>query len=140
LALLLDWDEAERILVEAANEVNKEIIEQTGEEQFIRAELLDAGVLMRLRHKVQLPRRQEVSTNIVRIIFQKLYESKTVEFCYPGLEITYQWKGKVLLPNLTEHSEEDDDRCGCLAESPNREQHQLHLFLMMSLTLRPGQI
>ena len=58
----------------------------------------DAGILMRLRYKVEPPRRQEVSTGIVRIIFQKFYESKTVEFCYPRSEITYQWKGRALPP------------------------------------------
>ena len=104
-----DWDEAERILIEAAKEVKKEIIEQTGEEPFIRAELFDAGILMRLRYKVDPPRRQEVSTNIVRIIFQKFYESKTVEFCYPRSEITYQWKGRTLPPHPTKHGEKDDE-------------------------------
>jgi small-conductance mechanosensitive channel len=104
-----DWNEAERILVEAAKEVNKDIIEQTGEDPFIRAELFDAGVMMRLRYKVQPPRRQEVSTNIVRIIFQKFYESKTVEFCYPRSEITYQWKGRTLPPHPTKHDERDVD-------------------------------
>ena len=89
-----DWEEAERILIEAAKEVTKDIIEKTGEEPFIRAELFDAGTILRLRYKVEPPRRQEISTNIVRIIFQKFYESKKVEFCYPRSEITYQWKEK----------------------------------------------
>lgn len=104
-----DWGEAERILVEAAKEVNKDIIEQTGEEPFIRAELFDAGVLMRLRYKVEPPRRQEISTNIVRIIFQKFSETDKVEFCYPRSEITYEWKGRLLPPHPAEHSEGDDD-------------------------------
>jgi len=54
---------------------------------------------MRLRYKVEPPRRQEVSTNIVRIIFQKFYESTKVEFCYPRSEITYEWKGRLLAPH-----------------------------------------
>lgn len=94
-----DWDEAERILIEAAQIVTRDIIQQTGEEPFIRAELFDAGILMRLRYKVDPPRRQEISTNIVRIVFQKFYESKKVEFCYPRSEITYEWKGRLLPPH-----------------------------------------
>ena len=93
-----DWDEAERILIGAAKEISKDIIQQTGEEPFIRAELFDAGILMRLRYKVEPPRRQEISTEMVKIIFKKFFESKTVEFCYPRSEITYQWKGRMLPP------------------------------------------
>jgi len=88
-----DWEEAERILIEAAKNVTGDIIEKSGDEPFIRAELFDAGVLMRLRYKIDPPRRQEISTYIVREIFQKFYESSRVEFCYPKSEITYEWKG-----------------------------------------------
>lgn len=94
-----DWEEAERILVEAAQEVTKDVIAKTGEAPFIRAELFDAGTLLRLRYKVEPPKRQEVSTDIVRIIFQKFYESQKVEFCYPRSEITYEWKKKLPSPD-----------------------------------------
>ncbi len=94
-----DWDEAERILVDAAQKVTGDIIAATGEQPFIRAELFEAGVLMRLRYKVEPPRRQEVSTEIVSIIFRKFYESGTVEFCYPRSEVTYEWKGRLLPPH-----------------------------------------
>lgn len=96
-----DWEEAEKILIRAAREITKDVIEKTGEEPFIRAELFDAGVLMRLRYKVDPPRRQEISTEITKIIFQRFYESHLVEFCYPRSEITYEWKGRTLSP-LTE--------------------------------------
>ena len=108
-----DWEEAERILIDAARDVTKDIIEKIGEEPFIRAELFDAGVLMRLRYKVEPPRRQEISTNIVRIIFQKFYESGTVEFCYPRSEVTYEWKGRLLTPrpeNIYLGSADDEDK------------------------------
>ena len=96
-------------MIGAAKEISKDIIQQTGEEPFIRAELFDAGILMRLRYKVDPPRRQEISTEMVKIIFKKFHESKTVEFCYPRSEITYQWKGRMLPPHLTKHSEGDDN-------------------------------
>ena len=97
-----NWEEAEKILVEAAKEITADIVEKTSEDPFIRAELFDAGVLMRLRYKVEPSRRQEISTNIVRIIFRKFYESERVEFCYPRSEITYEWKGRLLPPHPTE--------------------------------------
>ena len=93
-----DWEEAEKILIKAAKEVTKEIIEKNGEEPFIRAELFEAGVLMRLRYKVDPPRRQEVTTYIVRIIFKEFSKNPRVEFCYPRSEVTYEWKGRLLPP------------------------------------------
>lgn len=87
-----DWEEAERILVESAKSVTKDLIEKTGDQPFIRAELFDAGVLMRLRYKVEPPNRQEISTYIVREIFREFGNCSKVEFCYPKSEITYEWK------------------------------------------------
>jgi small-conductance mechanosensitive channel len=95
-----DWDEAERILVEAASEITKDVIEKTGEQPFIRAELFDAGVLMRLRYKVVPPRRQEVTSEIVKIIFREFFVNPKVEFCYPRSEITYEWKNRQLPPPI----------------------------------------
>ncbi len=87
-----DWEEAERILISAAKKVTKDVIEKTNEQPFIRAELFDAGVLMRLRYKVEPPNRQEISTYIVREIFKEFANNPKVEFCYPKSEITYEWK------------------------------------------------
>ncbi|MBM3237642.1 mechanosensitive ion channel family protein [Candidatus Poribacteria bacterium] len=94
-----DLKEAENILINAAKEVTKEIIEKTGEEPFIRAELFESGTLMRLRYKVDPPRRQEVSTYIVKIIFNQFGKNPKVEFCYPKSDITYQWKGRIFPPH-----------------------------------------
>lgn len=104
-----DWEEVERILVEAAKEVTKDVIEKINEEPFIRAELFDAGVLMRLRYKVDPPRRQEVSTNIVRIIFRKFEKTPKVEFCYPRSEITYEWKGRLIPPRPGENRGREEE-------------------------------
>jgi len=98
-----DWEEAERILIEAAKKVTKVAIDKTKDEPFIRAELFESGVLMRLRYKVEPPERQEISTYIVREIFREFGENPKVEFCYPKSEITYEWK------NLPQ--KEDENLC-----------------------------
>ena len=87
-----DWEEAERILIESAKKVTKELIDKTNDEPFIRAELFDSGVLMRLRYKVEPAMRQEISTYIVREIFREFGKNPKVEFCYQKSEITYEWK------------------------------------------------
>ena len=87
-----DWDEAERILVDAAKQVTADTIEITGEEPFIRAELFDAGVLMRLRYRTTPEDYAENVSNIVKIIHKAFGENNKVEFCYPHSEVLYSLK------------------------------------------------
>jgi small-conductance mechanosensitive channel len=44
-----DWDEAERILLDAAREATSDIIQQTGQQPYVRSDMYDYGVYMRLR-------------------------------------------------------------------------------------------
>jgi len=93
-----NWEEAERILVDAAKVVTADVIEEIGEEPFIRAELFDAGVMMRLRYKTRPVDRAKSLSDIVKIVFHGFSESKTVEFCYAHSEIIYSWKDQPALP------------------------------------------
>jgi small-conductance mechanosensitive channel len=92
------WEEAEQILVDAATVVTADVIKETGEEPFIRAELFDAGVMMRLRYKTRPVDRAKSLSDIVKIVFHGFSESKTVEFCYAHSEIIYSWKDQPALP------------------------------------------
>ena len=87
-----DWDEAEKILVDAAKQVTADTIKITGEEPFIRAELFDAGVLMRLRYKTTPEDYAENVSDIVKIIHRAFGENDKVEFCYPHSEVLYSLK------------------------------------------------
>ena len=87
-----NWDEAEKILVDAAKQVTADTIEITGEEPFIRAELFDAGVLMRLRYKTTPEDYAENVSDIVKIIHRAFGENDKVEFCYPHSEVLYSLK------------------------------------------------
>ena len=93
-----NWEEAERILVDAAKVVTADVIEEIGEEPFIRAELFDAGVMMRLRYKMRPVDRAKSLSDIVKIVFHGFSESKAVEFCYAHSEIIYSWKDQPALP------------------------------------------
>ncbi len=97
-----DWDKAEEILIDAAKEVMADVIEATGEEPFIRAELFDAGVLIRLRYKTPPAARQERSSEIVKIIFHQFAKADEVEFAYPHSEVLYRWKEAGDLPGQVE--------------------------------------
>ena len=87
-----DWAEAEQILVRAAQEVTADVIKETGEAPFIRAELFDAGVMMRLRYKTRPVDRAKSLSDIVKIIFHEFSKCKNVEFCYAHSEVIYSWK------------------------------------------------
>ena len=87
-----DWDEAEKILVDAAKQVTADTICATDEEPYIRAELFDAGVLMRLRYKTTPEDYAKNVSDIVRIIHKGFSKNDKVEFCYPHSEVLYSLK------------------------------------------------
>ena len=45
-----DWDEAERILLHAAHQATSDVIAQTGQQPYVRSDMYDYGVYMRLRY------------------------------------------------------------------------------------------
>ncbi len=87
-----NWQVAEHILLDAARQVTEDVIKEIGEEPFIRAELFDAGVMMRLRYKTRPTNRAESLSDIVKIIFHEFAKNDTVEFCYAHTEVIYSWK------------------------------------------------
>ena len=87
-----DWEEAEKILVGAAKQVTANTIGITGEEPYIRAELFDAGILMRLRYRTTPEDYAKDVNDIVKIIHKAFSENDNVEFCYPHSEVLYSMK------------------------------------------------
>lgn len=85
-------DGAERILVAAARSVTAEIITETGRDPFVRYEIADSGMRVRLRYQTLGTERQRVSSDICRIVFRDFSKSDKVEFAYPHSEIIYQRK------------------------------------------------
>ncbi len=78
-----DWKIAEQILITAATEVTKDIIAKTGNEPYIRSDLYDYGVYMRLRYYTQVQRRAEIAYNINKTIFQEFQNNKSVDMAIP---------------------------------------------------------
>ena len=78
-----DWDTAERILLDAAREVTKEIIAETGKEPYIRSDIYDYGVFMRLRYMTYATDRPRVSHEILKRIFRDFQGTKRVDFAIP---------------------------------------------------------
>ena len=98
-----NWEEAEQILLNAAKQVTGDAIEETGEEPFVRAELFDAGVLMRLRYKTRPADYAQNVHDIVKIIHGEFGKNDKVEFCYPHSEVVYSLKKQPAPPAASDN-------------------------------------
>lgn len=78
-----DWDTAIEILTEAAREVTAEIIKDTGQEPYVRADNYDYGVYMRLRYITLATDRPRISSLILERVFKRFQENKNVDFAIP---------------------------------------------------------
>jgi small-conductance mechanosensitive channel len=78
-----DWDQAENILLSAARNVTKKIIEDTAQEPYIRADNWDYGVFMRLRFMTLATDRPRISYEILRDVFHQFQKNSMVDFAIP---------------------------------------------------------
>ncbi len=78
-----NWDKAEQILTEAASEVTGDIIQQTGRRPYIRAEMYEYGVNMRLRYMTSATDRPRISYEITERIFNEFQKHPDVDFAIP---------------------------------------------------------
>ena len=78
-----DWDEAEQILLAAAREVTRDIVAQTGQEPYVRSDMYDYGVYLRLRFMTMATDRPRITYEIIKRIFQDFQRSARVDFAIP---------------------------------------------------------
>ncbi|RMD84102.1 MAG: mechanosensitive ion channel family protein, partial [Lentisphaerae bacterium] len=80
------------LLLEAARSQAEVAIKETGEEPYVRAELADSGIRLRLRYQTLAMDRQKISSAVVFEIVRKFSGSDKVEFAYPHTEVVYRPK------------------------------------------------
>ncbi|MGQ9543920.1 MAG: mechanosensitive ion channel family protein [Candidatus Bathyarchaeia archaeon] len=73
------------ILLKAAREVTHEIIECTGQEPYIRCEMWDYGVIVRLRYMTKAVDRPRIAHEITKRIVKAFSEEDSVDFAIPYL-------------------------------------------------------
>lgn len=78
-----DWDTAEKILMNAARKVTAQIIKATEKEPYVRADMYDYGVFMRLRYMTLATDRPRISHEITSIIFREFQRQPRVDFAIP---------------------------------------------------------
>lgn len=77
------WDQAETILLNAAREVTRDVIEATGVEPYIRSELYDYGVYLRLRYQTRVKERAETAYRLEKRIFDDIQKTPVVDMAIP---------------------------------------------------------
>ncbi len=78
-----DWNTAENILLNAARDVTSNIIKATGQEPYIRSDMYDYGVYLRLRYMTLATDRPRIKYEIERKIFQEFQKNEKVDFAIP---------------------------------------------------------
>lgn len=78
-----DWRTAEQILLSVAQEVTAQEIAATGDKPYIRADLYDYGVYLRLRYRTRVKDRAETSYRISKRIFEEIQRTPTVDLAIP---------------------------------------------------------
>lgn len=86
-----NWSKAEVILLKAAREVTADIIKETGQDPYIRADFYDYGVWLRLRYVTLATDRPRVTYEITKRVYQGFSENEDVDFAIPYV---YSCKGR----------------------------------------------
>ena len=99
-----DWDEAEKILLDAAKEVTMDVIKKTGQEPYIRADMTDwYGVYMRLRFMTIATERPKVIHEISKNVYKAIQASKNVDLAIPYIysyKKGFQWAPPFSMDNV----------------------------------------
>lgn len=78
-----NWETAEQILLNAAYDVTKDIIEVTGVQPYIRSELYDYGVYLQLRYQIRVKDRAQIAYRITKLIFEEIQRTPSVDIAIP---------------------------------------------------------
>ncbi|MFH0939079.1 MAG: ParB N-terminal domain-containing protein [Planctomycetota bacterium] len=77
------WDTAEKLMLNAATKVTQDIIETTGVKPYIRSDLYDYGVYLRLRYQTSVKERAEIAYKINKMIFEAIQHTPEVDLAIP---------------------------------------------------------
>lgn len=91
-----NWEAAEDILLDAAREVTSDIIKETGQDAYIRSDMYDYGVWLRLRYLTSAVERPRTRYEIEKRIFKEFQENGKVDFAIP-----YVYSAKKGIPQVS---------------------------------------
>lgn len=78
-----DMNQAERIMLDAARTVTKDIIKATGVDPYIRSDLYDYGLYLRLRFQTAVQDRPKIAYEINKLILEEVQKTPRVDLAIP---------------------------------------------------------
>jgi small-conductance mechanosensitive channel len=78
-----NWDEAESILINSAREATSDIITTSDQKPYIRSEMYDYGIMMRIRYMAPATDRPRIVHEITKRIFKEFTKNEKVDFAIP---------------------------------------------------------
>jgi hypothetical protein len=114
------WDVAERILIDAARQVTKDVIEATGTTPYIRSELYDYGVYMQLRYQTRVVDRAKTAYKITKLIFEEIQRNPLVDVAIPYV---YSYRA-------SQQERARDDRRGAMPDELNQSVREIDASLI----------
>lgn len=78
-----DWERAEKILIDAAEAVTGDIVRATGAKPYIRSDMYDYGMYLRLRYQTRVKDRAEISYQLQKLVFESVRNTPAVDFAIP---------------------------------------------------------
>jgi small-conductance mechanosensitive channel len=108
-----DWDEAERILIEAAVAHTGDVTKATGVTPYIRSDMYDYGVYLRLRYQTRVRDRAETAYKISKKIFEDIQHNPRVDLAIP---FVYSYRAS--MRTATSKADEEDAEAKNIRELP----------------------
>ncbi len=78
-----NWEKCEAILISAATDLTRDIIQATGMQPYIRSDMYDYGVNMRLRYQTPAKDRAEFAYKLSKRIFEEIQRTPMVDLAIP---------------------------------------------------------
>jgi len=122
-----DWQKAEEILLNAAREVTRAILEATNTEPYIRSDLYDYGIYLRLRYQTQVNRRAEIAYLLSKRICEDIQRTRSVDLAIPYV-YSYRAGAERLSREREGQDVEDIDMNLIESPAPGADPHDVELL------------
>lgn len=116
-----DWDLAEKILLESARTVTRDIIDVTGQEPYIRSDMYDYGVYMRLRYMTLATDRPRMKYEIEKRIFKEFSRNENVDFAIPYVYSSRKGKIEAQVIDILQPTKEVWEKVNSFSTVQNQE-------------------
>jgi small-conductance mechanosensitive channel len=101
-----NWDIAEKILIGAAETLTQDIIAATGVKPYIRSDMYDYGVNLRLRYQTRVQERAEVAYLLCKRIFEDIQHEANVDLAIPFI-YSYRTGARTAASRLEDSQDKD---------------------------------